>query len=128
MNKKDKIVFLRGEEFLVGVGEQDYEEYKNTGIYECIILNNLYHTPEKIKELKDIDPEYIYINTTGMFVEKIEVIMSNFNELNYIPKGVIFGTEKSAFSLLGIARKLKSLGCVFYESDLEGGIHLHDWI
>lgn len=46
--------------------------------------------------------------------EKLNVLIDLFESLDYIPKNIIFGSERSAMTLLGLARELKPKGTKFW--------------
>ena len=106
----EQIVFLNGTsgyEDIIGV-----EKLQRN--FNCILFDDLYEKPEKLVALKFLKPEYLYINTTGLFRDKINSLVDYFLIAEFLPKGVIFGSENSVMALLGLARDLKEKGVKFY--------------
>lgn len=82
--------------------------------FNIVEFKNLYTRPGKLKKLPVLNPDYLFIGTTGSRIEKREVLLDVFRSLGYTPKAVIFHGENSAMTYLGIARELKKLGTKFY--------------
>jgi hypothetical protein len=116
--EKETIIFLEGEK------ETDHDrifkQLQNRG-YDCRLLNELYYYPEKLKELPTLNPDFLFIATTGIRVDEQKILVSTFDSLKYVPKAVMFWGENSAMTYLGIARELKKAGTKFYFApNLEG--------
>jgi hypothetical protein len=91
-------------------------------------FSNLFKEPHKLRTVASIDPDYIYIYTTGMMAggrkEGHEGLRAVFNALRWVPRNVIFGSEDSVFTYMDIAKQLKQehgtnlyqLGYVFSDS------------
>jgi hypothetical protein len=109
------IVFLEGTKVLdhKNFVSDNTEGYTKVD-FNSIVLDNLYEDFGKLICIKFIKPEYIHIRTTGLMHEKINVLVDLFESLNYIPKNIIFGNERSAMILLGLARELKAKGTKFW--------------
>ena len=77
--------------------------------YKVVEIANLYEEPEKIKQLVKLNPEFIYINTTGTYREKTQKIREIFFTLNWLPKYVLFANEMSIMNggYVTLARKLR---------------------
>lgn len=123
------ILFLEGEkgtEF-----QEDFDSLICRG-FDVSILDNLYHEPKKMKLIKEIDPDCLFIGTTGVRTKERKELVSIFQSLKYIPKSVMFDGEHSAMVYLGLARELKQYGTRFYFSpspyDKEDEIYEIEWI
>lgn len=118
--------------FLEGGDHIDFKSALNDlmkeGEFSISELTGLYDNPQNISKVKEVDPDYIYIATTGMFPEKRDGMIEEFKKLNYIPRNVIFFNENSAFAYLGIARELKKAGTKFYFHFLGLGLEEISWI
>lgn len=103
--------------FLEGSDETDFPDE-----FDCLIrwgfdvseLNNLYDNPEKLKTLPELNPDCLFIGTTGMRTEEIKELTSIFMQLNYVPKAIMFEGENSAMTFLNAARHFKEKGTKFY--------------
>ena len=114
--EKDTCVILEGEELS---GTQDIAlKILDEHDLDIIKLEGLYLNPEKLEELSEIDPEYIFIWTTGMNAggrkEYRAQLKEKFQALDWIPHKVIFFDEDSVFAYQDISKKLKELGTKFY--------------
>jgi len=110
-NKIEKIVFLEGS---IGTDfKEEFDILKEMG-FDVFIIDNLYEEPNKLKLIKELNPEYLFIGTTGVRKKEKEVLISIFSELKYIPKKVMFANEHSAMVYLGLSRDLKKYGTKFY--------------
>ncbi len=96
-------------------------------MFNTIVLDNLYVEYRKLATLNFINADYIHIRTTGIMVEKLNILINLFESLDYIPKNVIFYSERSVMALLGLARDLKSKGTEFYYLE-DGELVKIDWI
>ena len=105
------IVFLEGE------SGTDYfkaeSAFKKKG-YNVIIVDELYENPENLEKVREISPDYLFVGTTGMFIDKRNVLKAKFRDLNYVPKAVIFFNETTVHAYHDIASELKALGTKFY--------------
>ena len=114
------IVYLEGQPVL---DHSSYvENLVNPKNYNHIVLDNLYENYHKLLSLKYLEPDFVYISTTGVYKDKIDTLIEVFEITEYIPKSVIFNSERSVMVLLGLARELKEKGTKFYylyEDDLE---------
>ena len=90
--------------------------FEKSDDYECTLLDDLYNYPEKLVLLKEANPDFLFLGTTGMRPEESEVLREAFKKLVYIPKAVIFATDRTAEFYCGIAREFKELGTIFYEN------------
>lgn len=123
------ILFLEGEkgtEF-----QEDFDSLISRG-FDVLILDNLYHESEKLKQIKEIDADCLFIGTTGVRTEERKELVSIFQSLKYIPKNVMFDGEHSVMVYLGLARELKQYGTKFYFSpspyDRDDEIYEIEWI
>ena len=113
MKKSKYILFLEGEK---GTDyKKSFNNLKKMG-FRVGILDELYENPNKLKKIKTINPDYLFIGTTGLRYEKREILIKTFKTLNYIPKSVIFFSERSAMAYLKISKELKKVGTKFFYS------------
>jgi len=111
------VLFLEGE---TGTDFRDaLDALKEMG-YVVNILDNLYNDPFKLKAIPQIDPDFLFIGTTGIRKEEISKLTLLFKLINWTPRGVIFSDEHSAMVYLSIARDLKKKGTKFYFSPYDG--------
>ena len=109
------IIFLEGQKVLDHKNfVSDETEGYTKDDFNSIVLDNLYEDFGKLVAVKFIKPEYIHIRTTGLMYEKLNVLVDLFESLDYVPKNIIFGSERSVMSLLGLARELKTKGTKFW--------------
>lgn len=102
--------------------------------FETEIFERLYYRPDKLDELPELDPDYLYIRTTGLDMggrkHYRKTLIKKFTELNWLPTAVIFFNDQSAETYLNICRKLKKKGVRFfllpYSADL--GLQEIEWI
>mgnify|MGYP007100090052 CR=1 FL=1 len=123
------ILFLEGEK---GTDfQEDFDSLVGRG-FEVSILDNLYYEPEKLKQIKKLNPDCLFIGTTGVRTKEREQLVSIFQSLKYVPKNVMFAGEHSAMVYLGLSRELKRYGTKFYFSpspyDKEDEICEIEWI
>lgn len=105
------ILFLEG---MKGTDfRDDFDSLNNKG-YEVSILDNLYTEPEKMEQIKVIDPDCLFIATTGIRKKELYILSSYFYSLNYIPRNVMFDSERTVRLFLEYTRELKKLGTKFY--------------
>ena len=123
------ILFLEGEkgtEF-----QEDFDSLVGRG-FDVSILDSLYYEPDKLKQIKELNPDCLFIGTTGVRTKEIEQLVSIFKSLKYVPKNVMFDGEHSAMFYLWLARELKQHGTKFYFSpspyDKEDKIYEIEWI
>jgi hypothetical protein len=109
-----KTAFLNGQKGLHDLESRFCKSFENNG-KEVLVLDNLFEQPEKLKSLLDCDN--LVLSTTGMYLEDVNKLVDAFKQLNYVPKVVVFVTEQTAMSLLGVAREMKKLGTKFYFFD-----------
>lgn len=103
--------------FLDGRYGSDYEDnIKNLQErgYKTQLLDELYENPEKLAQIPEIDPDFIFIGTTGMYADERQMLIKKFRELNYVPKAVMFFNDYAAEIYVGIARELKKRGTKFF--------------
>lgn len=117
----EQVIFLEGE------SGSDHREAVNelSRRYNCLIFDELYVKPQKLAALKFLNPEYIYIGTTGMFKEKIDVLIEMFDAVGWVPNNVIFSSERSAMSF--DVEEYKKKGTKFYY-DLNDELEEISWI
>jgi hypothetical protein len=106
------IVFLEG-----GIGS-DFVDYfiHLSQFYKVTLLDYLYEDPQRLHLLKELNPDSIFIGTSGTVNEKKIVLIEEFKKLNWIPENVIFFSEDSMNGYLNISRELKNHGVKFYFS------------
>jgi len=81
------------------------------------LIDNLFEQPQKLAEVVGCDN--LVLSTTGMYAEKLRMLVDAFHKLNYVPKVVVFMGENTAMSFLGTARELKAKhGTEFYFPDV----------
>lgn len=95
--------------------------------YEVTEMCNLFTDPQQLLTLPVINPDYIFIGTTGMHVEENQILVDIFESLKWLPKNVIFGGERSTFAFLGLARKIKPFGVKFWDVSYDS-LEEIDWI
>jgi len=121
----EQIVFLDGES---GTDHRNEFTYLSR-YYNCLLFDDLYNHPSKLAALKFLNPEYIFIGTTGMRREELNSLEELFVTIGWIPKGVIFAGENSAMALLGLARELREKGTKFYYNyHMSGKLEEISWI
>lgn len=129
LNKMRTIVHLEGQPVI------DHSSYVEDSLdceqqinkFNHIVLDNLYEDFAKLVAVKYINPDYIHIKTSGLYKEKIDILIDLFESLEYIPKSIIFYNENSAMTLLGLARELKEKGTKFYYL-YDDGLQEISWI
>jgi len=100
------ILFLEGGEY------SDYEtafNYLKEIGYKVSLLSNLYESPDKLEQIVTIDPDCLFIGTTGMRHEKRKILIEKFNSIKYIPRNIMFANRDSARVYVGTARELKNM-------------------
>lgn len=73
-------------------------------------LCDLYDKPELLKKIPEIDPDYIFIDSTGTYRDKASNLSSEFAKLNYIPRNIIFIDEMAFNAYSDISRRLQRSG------------------
>lgn len=103
---------------------QDTEDYADLDLhlpdekYSIKMLSNLYEYPDQILTLGLIDPDYILIQTTGMYHEKIKHLIELFEQSKYKPKNIIFGSRMSFDIMCTFAYEcIDNFGTRIYESN-----------
>lgn len=77
---KQPFAFLEG-----GLGLNDQEKYLSKGLFdrgfEIYVLEELYDKPKKLASLKFLDVKTIIMGTTGVFKDKLEILVDLFFSL-----------------------------------------------
>lgn len=81
------------------------------------LIDNLFEQPEKLAQV--IGCDNLVLSTTGLYADKLKMLVAAFEKMNYVPKVVIFMGENTAMAFLGTARDLKKKhGTEFYFPDI----------
>lgn len=84
--------------------------FEKAGI-EWEIIEGLYYNREYLQKLPEMNPDAIYIRTTGLNVggrlTHRKRLIRRFKALDWIPKNVIFFNDDSAFAYQTVAEQLK---------------------
>lgn len=121
----EQIVFLEGES---GTDHRDEFVYLSR-YFNCMIFDELYAKPNKLAALKFLNPEYLYVGTTGMRRDELNKLEDLFTAVGWVPKGVIFSSERSVMAVLGLVRELKEKGVKFYYNyRMSGELEEISWI
>lgn len=124
----EDIVFFEGQQGIGGLIQEDYKSItKYRGMFNCILLDDLYTNPEKVISVMYIKPKYIYLNTTGLFIDKIDMIMGFYKISEYLPYGVIFGSERTALLFKGRLSELDKNNTLKYYY-WEDGLKPIEWM
>jgi len=102
---------------------QDTEDYSDLDLnlpqdlYEIKIMKDLYTYPEQILTLDLINPDYLLIQTTGVYHENLKELIQLFEKSEYAPKNIIFGSRMSFDLLVGLAYEcIENFGTRIWES------------
>jgi hypothetical protein len=117
-----KVLKLEG----MGMGSSDDIELIKSGLgedVEIITYGNLYYDPKQLNKITVDNPDYIYINSTGLYKDGIKELINRFKDTGFIPKNVIFGwIENSSKSIpTEIIDYYKEQGTKFWEVDETNG-------
>lgn len=110
--------FLNGQE---GLHEQEEKLLKKLELLgkATLAIDDLFEHPEKLREIVKCDN--LVMSTTGMYADKLEMLLEAFDKLSYAPKKVIFMSENTALAFCGTARELKAkYATKFYYPDMFG--------
>lgn len=77
-------------------------------------LINLYEEPEKLRQLKELNPDYLFVCSTNTYHKRADKLSDYFRTLDYIPKNVIFYNDMSYSSYNKLAKELKEKGTKFF--------------
>lgn len=119
--------FLNGEEGLHDIDQDIHDKFIEEG-HVVKVLDNLFENPKPLKNLRHYSNIVLY--TTGLRPEKIAPLELLFENSGYVPKNVIFISEGTALSFIGLARDLKAKGTGFFFIDFMDKKTLYpiDWI
>jgi len=105
------VIFLNGQH---GYDDEDIKEDFEENGYKVHLIDDLYENPQKLRILKAINPEYIYIRSTGTFYNRSETLKDEFRKLKWIPKNILFHDHWSISLYKDLAKALQSKGTKMY--------------
>ena len=100
-----KTGFLNGQQGLHGMEETILKALLKEG-KEVSVIDNLFEEPEKLKSVVQCDN--IVFSTTGFYADDLKKLIDVFRQLEYVPKVVIFATDKTAEALIYPAKEFKT--------------------
>lgn len=106
--------FLNGEDGLHDLDQDVHDKFIEEG-HVVKILDNLFENPKPLKNLRHYSNLVLF--TTGLRPEKVQPLVELFEKSGYVPNNVIFLSENTALSLVGLARDLKKKGTKFFFID-----------
>lgn len=91
------ICIINGQRWLHDTEQAVYEFLVNDRNTYPMVLDNLFEQPEKIKAIKYYNPDTIMLGTTGVYRDKINLVLNEFTKLEWLPKNALFTMGEEYF-------------------------------
>jgi hypothetical protein len=105
LGRKEKVLILEGHEYL-----GDFDEFGLTFCdeqsHDIHVMDCVYAYPQQLRNLNAINPDYIYIMTTGLYVDHLKQCIEWFYRSKHKPKKVVFHAGGSLDKMIEFAYDL----------------------